>query len=62
MMRTHLIHRLCGGDIYAENRKVITEPGDAEWPKDVVVRVPVCEKCRTVVSVAECDDDRIPPG
>lgn len=58
-MRTHLIHRLCNGDVLAEMRTVQTMPGDREWPKDVTVRVAVCQTCKTIVSVAECDDDRI---
>jgi len=57
-MRTHLIHS-CGGDVTADTRTVHTLPCDQEWPKDKAVRVPYCEKCKTVVSVAECTDDRI---
>lgn len=60
-MRTHLTHRTCnGGEVSAETRTVQTRPSDAGWPKDTVTRVAWCHRCRAIVSVAECDDERIP--
>ena len=58
-MRTHLRHRICGGDVVGDQRQVVTRPCDAEWPRDKTIRVPYCETCRTIVDVTECDDERI---
>lgn len=61
-MPTHLIHRaVCGdGQIVGVRRAVISQPDDSCWPADVTnVRVPYCTTCKCVVSLTECQDERI---
>jgi hypothetical protein len=48
-------HTVCRGQVVPVTRTVTSEPADQRWPRNLVIKVPYCLTCRSVVNVDELE-------